>query len=113
VLQSQLTDLLESNVLFKLGFFYNEVTLGANKYIRYVEFTEAEVLPQLKANEPIFFRSDGNRLLPKFESHMDRLREYNAFFKETADWAECLYNRLEKIDQTTALCRSGTGISVL
>jgi hypothetical protein len=29
VLQSQLTDLLESNVLFELEFFDNEVTLGA------------------------------------------------------------------------------------
>ena len=93
VLQSQLTDLLESNVLFELGFFYNEVTLGANKYVRYVEFAEADV--------PNFFRNDGNRLLPKFESHMDRLREYNDFYEKTADWAKCLLERLEKIDQST------------
>tara|TARA_B110000438_G_C15728313_1_gene613067 strand:- start:523 stop:801 length:279 start_codon:yes stop_codon:yes gene_type:complete len=92
-------------VLFELGFFYNEITLGANKYVRYVEFAEAEV--------PNFFRNDGNRLLPKFESHMDRLREYNDFYEKTADWAKCLLERLEKIDQSTALCRSDVGISVL
>jgi len=74
--QAQLSELLEPNLVFELGFFYNEVTGVGDRYVRYVEFAASEILPLLKSGSAEFYSEDGERLLPRFEANMDRLREY-------------------------------------
>ena len=113
VSQSQLTELLDANLLYELGFFYNELSGIGDRYVRYAEFTESEVLPLLKLDSSIFYTQDGNRLLPRFEAHMDRLREYKNFSVGTVAWARCLVARLESADESTEPCRTDVGVTIM
>ena len=113
VSQSQLTDLLQANLLFELGFFYNELSGIGDRYVRYAVFTESEVLPLLKIGNASFYAEDGSKLLPRFAAHMDRLREYKNLSDDTVEWARCLLGRLESVDESTEGCRTGVGVTVM
>lgn len=112
-LQAEAAKLFEPSLLFDLGFFYNEITGVAHRYIRYAEFTEAEVLPRLKPGGAGFYSEDGQQLLPRFAAHMDRLREYRDFMANTLDWTACLAKRLETPRQRTETCRGEAGVTTL
>ena len=114
VRQSQLTELLQANLLFELGFFYNEISGIGDRYVRYAEFTESEVLPLLKLEgSNNFYMKDGNRGLPLFAAHMDRLREYKNRGGDTVVWATCLLGRLESVEESTEACRTEVGVTIL
>lgn len=113
VSQSQVTELLDANLLYELGFFYNEISGIGDRYVRYAEFTESEVLPLLKQESSIFYTQDGSRLLPRFAAHMDRLREYKDFSVGTVVWATCLLERLDSTNQSTEGCRTNVGVTVM
>ena len=104
-LQAEAAKLFDPGLLFDLGFFYNEIIGMANRYVRYAEFTEAEVLPRLKPGGARFYTEDGQHLLPRFAAHMDRLREYRSFMGDTIGWSECLLERLQTPRQRTDSCR--------
>ena len=105
VLQSQLSDLIEPSLLFELGFYYDEREgLGA-KFLRYAEFTENEILPRLKEDPRVFYTTDGSRLAPMFEAHVDRLRERQKEFEVLNTWARCLDKQLSSPQQPGKSCR--------
>jgi hypothetical protein len=111
--QAQLAELLPPALLYELGFFYNELKGSGQRYIRYAVFTEAEVLPRLKDDDPGFYNDAGTRLQPRFEAHMDRLREYSQFFEGSVEWASCLIDRLESNEQDYAQCRGDIGVTYI
>ncbi len=111
VSQAQLAELLQANLLYELGFFYNEIAGIGDRYVRYAEFTESEVLPLLKTGSASFYVEDGSRLLPRFEAHMDRLREWNRMGSGTVEWASCLIERLESADDSSLICRTDVGVN--
>jgi len=113
VRQAQLAELLQANLLYELGFYYNEISGIGDRYIRYVEFTESEVLPLLKTESSSFYREDGSTLLPRFEANMDRLREWNDLSRGTVEWATCLLGRLESAGESTEPCRTDVGITAM
>jgi hypothetical protein len=113
VRQAQLAELLQANLLYELGFFYNELSGIGDRYVRYAVFTEVEVLPLLKTGSSSFYLEDGSRLLPRFEAHMDRLREYKRLGDGTVAWATCLLGRLESADDTTTACRTDVGVTMM
>lgn len=111
VSQAQLAELLEPNLLYELGFYYNEISGLGDRYVRYAEFTEAEVLPLLITGSAAFYGDSGDRLLPRFEAHMDRLREYHKMSVEIVKWAECLRKRVLSVDSSDIICRSVQGVT--
>ena len=111
VRQAELAELLRANLLYELGFFYNEIAGMGARYIRYAEFTEAEVLPLTKVGSASFYMGDGVQLLPRFAAHMDRLREINKFMGDSVEWATCILERLESADESTATCRTDVGVT--
>ena len=113
VRQTQLSDLLQANLLYELGFYYNELDGVGDKATRYLEFTESQVLPLLKSGSTGFYSDDKSRLLPKFEAHMDRLREWAHLQNDMQVWAACLITRLESADEITEGCRTDVGVTVM
>lgn len=113
VSQAQIAELLDAHLVYELGFFYNEISGIGDRYIRYAEFTESEVLPQLKAGNAGFYNEAADRLLPRFEAHMDRLREYNEMSGKIVEWAECLRDRISSVDNSDTICRKEVGITPL
>lgn len=111
VRQAQLAELIEPDLLFELGFFYNELSGVGDRFVRYTEFTESEVLPQLKAGSAGFYNEAGDRLLPRFEANMDRLREYRQMSIYLNDWAACLIDRIATLESSGEECRSDLGVT--
>jgi hypothetical protein len=111
VSQAQLAELLEPNLLYELGFYYNEISGIGDRYVRYAEFTEAEVLPLQATGSAAFYDESGDRMLPRFEAHMERLREYHMMSTEMVKWAECLRERVVLVDASDIICRSVQGVT--
>jgi hypothetical protein len=112
VLQSQVSELLESNLLFELGFFYNEFSGIGDRLVRYVEFTDREVLPRLKQENTNFYDED-LELLPIYAVHMDQIREVGDLFRDTVTWSKCIVARLESVPQITERCPTKVGVTIL
>jgi hypothetical protein len=81
-------------LLFELGFYYDEREGLGVKFLRYAAFTENEILPRLKQDPRVFYTTDGLRLAPMYEAHMERLRERQKEFDVLNTWARCLDERL-------------------
>ena len=113
VRQAEAAKLFEPGLLFDLGFFYNEISGMAQRYVRYAIFTEAEVLPRLLPGGATFYADETGQLLPQFAAHMDLLREYRQFMVETIDWSSCLLRRLETPRQLTESCRGDAGVTTI
>ena len=113
VSQSQAAELLDAGLLYELGFFYNEIEGMGLRYVRYATVTESVVLPGLKRERPVFYTDDNRTLLPEFAAHMDRLREYTTFTRESVDWAACLRDRLASAEDAGTTCRRAIGVSPL
>jgi len=111
--QAQIAELLEPNLLYELGFYYNELSGIGDRFVRYSEFTEAEVLPLKLAGSAGFYDDAGDRLLPQFEAHMNRLREYMVITDDSIAWAECLRGRVLSMDGSNEICRGDVGITPL
>jgi len=105
--QSGLSDLVHPRLMFEIGYFYSELDGIGDKFIRYSEFVEARILPQL--NDPTkFYDADGN-LKPEFQANMDRLREWAADSTVTAVSAECLIKRFAAPRSPGPSCRVDYG----
>lgn len=109
--QAQLSELLEPSLVFELGFFYNEISGVGDRYVRYVQFVESEVLPLMKTGSAAFYNESQDRLLPRFEANMDRLREYKEMASGQLTWAECLRDRLASGGEADGYCRTDSGIT--
>ena len=105
VTRSDAVELLEPSLIFDLGFFYSEVEGVGRKLLRYVEFTDSQVMPGIKRGIDWFYDDGSGELHPEFGAHMDRLRDISSDTGEIADWAACLVKRLENFAEETDTCR--------
>jgi hypothetical protein len=112
VQQNKLSDLFSPDLLNDLGLYYSELDGVARKYVRYIEFVEAEILPGLKEDKSYFYRTDDVRLIAKYEASMDRLREYRAETTRLTAWSSCLAIRLEKPVSPSGSCTPDLASSV-
>lgn len=76
LLSMNLGELLHPDLVFDLSFFFSERYGVGQKYIRYVEFVEENILPNLDEDSAVFYVADGSRLKPEFSANMDRLRDF-------------------------------------
>jgi hypothetical protein len=98
--------------LWELCFYYDERDGIGQKFVRYVVFTENEILPRLKQDPIVFYTEDRKRLAPAFESHMDRLQEWRRDSATLRQWAGCLSNRLVEPSKAGGSCRPSVGGTV-
>jgi hypothetical protein len=94
IIQSRPAELFDSELLFDLGYFYSEMVGVSNRYIRYAEFTESTLLPNLKRGAEVFYDADGESLRPEYEAHMDRLEELIQMWSDDRRRAQDLTERL-------------------
>ena len=66
-------DLVEPRLFFTLAEFYNRVNSISDRYRRYVEYTEREVLHRLPT--PAAFYDASGALRPEYVTYVDRLRD--------------------------------------
>ncbi len=109
--QNQLTDLFSPDLISDLGLYYSELEGVSHKYIRYIKFVEAEILPGLKEDPSYFYRTEGTRLKSQFEASMDRLWEWREENVRLIGWAKCLAVRLETPTGASANCIPDLGTS--
>jgi hypothetical protein len=64
---------LDPELFFQLARFYNRADSFGERYLRYNEFTETQVLPYL--NDTDRFYGPNGRLKPEYAAYVDRLRD--------------------------------------
>ena len=69
-------DLVQPTLFFELAEFYNRLNSISERYVRYIEYTEREVLPRV-ATPAAFYDADG-ALRPEYRTYVDRLRDIHA-----------------------------------
>ena len=67
-------NLLDPGLFYDLAAFYNRVQSSSQRYLRYNQITEEEVLPRLSLGARAFYDPRSGELEPIFEVHMDQLR---------------------------------------
>jgi hypothetical protein len=67
-------NLLDPGLFYALAEFYNRVESFSERYLRYNEFTEREILPLLSRGGEAFYDPVSEELEPSFQVHMDQLR---------------------------------------
>ena len=82
--------------MYDLGMFFSTLESLADQYDRYVEFLEAEVLPN--SDDNAHFYVDGtNRLKPVFRENLDRLRDILGLEATMAARARRLRGQLQDV----------------
>jgi len=67
-------NLLDPELFYTLAEFYNRVESFSQRYLRYNQVTEQEVLPRLSLGAEAFYDPSSGELDPVFRVHMDQLR---------------------------------------
>ncbi|MGW8265089.1 MAG: hypothetical protein ACWGSQ_01910 [Longimicrobiales bacterium] len=67
-------NLLDPGLFYDLAAFYNRVQSFSQRYLRYNQITEQEILPRLSLGAQAFYDPHSGELDPIFEVHMDQLR---------------------------------------
>ncbi len=90
--------MIEPNLRLDLGYFYNEFVGMHEKYDRYAQFTEREILPRLLDGADAFYGygPDG-KILPMFRVHMDLQSEFAGDIRRFGKVAADLRSRLERL----------------
>jgi len=101
--QSGLGDMLRPDLTFELGFFYSEIDGIADKFERYSEFVDSQVLTHV-AEPDAFYDANGN-LKPEYQQNMQRLREWASDNGATVVSAQCLLKRLDTPKLPGPSCR--------
>lgn len=105
--QSGLADLMHPSLMVEIGFFYSEVEGIGVKFVRYSEFVNERILPQL--DDPSAFYDETGDLKPEYRQNMQRLREWADDSAVNATSARCLLGRFEKAKSPGPSCRSDYG----
>lgn len=95
--------------MWELCFYYDERDGTGQKFVRYTVFTENEILPRLKDDLRVFYTENRKRLVPAFDSHMDRLQEWRRDVATLHQWARCLDDRLREPSKAGPSCRPTVG----
>lgn len=110
MLQTQIAELIDPALLWELCFYFDERDGIGAKYVRYVTFVEAEILPRLKGDPSVFYGEDG-ALAPAFAANVDRLRDWRRDAARLAGWAQCLQQRLDTASEPGPSCRLEVGLT--
>ncbi len=108
-LQSGLADLVPTDLLFDLGFYYSERNGIGDRYAHYATFVEDEIMPRLKGGPGSFYDSNG-RLKPEFAANMDRLRDWRSYLAVSVNTENCLLRRFDHPTAAGHACRSDYGV---
>ena len=106
-MQAGLANLVDSKLMFDLGFYYSEREGIGIKYMRYAEFVDNQILPRL--DDPASFYDASGALKPEFTQNMDRLREVIEYGDVIVLSSKCLQRRLEHPQQPGESCRPDYG----
>lgn len=87
-------NLLDPQLFYDLAEFYNRVESFSQRYLRYNEVTETELLPRLSLGAEAFYDPGSGRLDPLFEVHMDQLRTLHFEATQIIPTAELLLERV-------------------
>ena len=87
-------NLLDPQLFYDLAEFYNRVESFSQRYLRYNQITETEVLPRLSLGAEAFYDPDSGRLDPIFEVHLDQLRILHFETTQVIPSAESLLERV-------------------
>ena len=93
---SGITRMIEPNLRLELGYFYNEFVGIHEKYDRYAQFTEREILPRLTEGADAFYGPDG-KIIPMFRVHMDLQNEFAGDLRRFGKVAGELRSRLDRL----------------
>lgn len=102
-LQSNLAELLPPSLMFDIGFFYSEQQGVGDKYERYSEFVEREILPNL--DNPAAFYDASGKLKPEYAQNMERLREWADYNAVLVVSSKCLQARFAHPTRPGKSCR--------
>lgn len=91
---SGVVNLMPPELRREMGWFYEENYGIADRYVRYAEFTESQILPGLKEARDVFHDPQTGELYPRFQVHMELLDEYATYLERQADWADRLMRRI-------------------
>jgi hypothetical protein len=83
-------NLLDPQLFYTLAEFYNRVESFSQRYLRYNQVTEQEVLPRLSIGAEAFYDPLSGELDPVFEVHMDQLRTLHHEAEQVINRAEAL-----------------------
>lgn len=67
-------NLLDPGLFYALAAFYNRVDSFSQRYLRYNQTTEQQVLPLLPRGAQAFYDADTGEMDPVYQVHMDQLR---------------------------------------
>ncbi|MFC1660114.1 hypothetical protein ACFL3S_01435 [Gemmatimonadota bacterium] len=93
---SGVASLIAPDLRIELGYFYTEFVGIHQKYSRYAEFVDEEILPRAEIGPAAFYDSTG-ALAPPFKVHMDLLAEFAEDLRELTGVADDLGRRLEAL----------------
>lgn len=85
---------IEPELLFRLARFFSRADSFGERYLRYNEVSERQVLPFLDDADH-FYEADGT-LAPEFEAYVDRLRDLAVAARAMNDQAAGLQNELQR-----------------
>lgn len=105
--QSGLADLVHPSLMFEIGYYYSELEGIDVKYVRYAEFVETEILPNL--NNPDAFYDESGNLKPKYQQNMQRLRENFEYGGVIVVSGDCLIKRFDSPKNLSKSCRPDYG----
>jgi len=105
--QSGLTDMVHPNLMFDIGYFYSELDGIGDRFVRYSEFVESQVLP--RRDQPEQFYDAQGKLKPEFGQNMERLREWASDAMVTVNSADCLIKRFDTPKAPGPSCRPDYG----
>ena len=91
---SGVASLIPPDLRIELGYFYSEFIGIHQKYSRYAEFADAEILPRAEVGPGAFYDGSGD-LAPRFRVHMDLLGEFAEDLETLTRAAADLRLRLE------------------
>ena len=102
-LQSNLAELVPPRLMFDIGFFYSEQQGVGVKFVRYSEFVDREILPNL--DNPAAFYDASGKLKPAYAQNMERLREWVEDNAVLVASSKCLRKRFAHPMQKGKSCR--------
>lgn len=88
---------LDPVLFFRLARFYDRADSVGDRYLRYNQFTEVRVLPELRKGVGGFYEGEGARLRPEYASYVDRLRDLQFETDQLVNEAAQFRDELSKV----------------
>jgi len=89
-------NLLDPELFYALAAFYNRLESFSQRYLRYNQVTELEVLPRLSLGSEAFYDPLSGEMDPVFVVHMDQLRTLHVEAAQIIERAEQLVDTVRQ-----------------